>query len=358
MGDKADSVNGALRHDGDASEERLKRGEKRQKQAEYAARVWELYNEGRPMYWRELLEDLQRQLDERPPRTSFNVTGLDGERRSMPWIHFEREGKITEAAMRFETIQGIVEPAPFCAHYLEDGIFPVTICSMMREDGRSRNEGITTEAVTSAWDEYIEKLAHSETWRQLEETLSKATFPRRIDKIVGFGLGEMTSIDGPCGLPEEGRGRTCMQHALVLSLARLLEDRTGVKVECHVQDPGYTSRCKQALAAKGIKVAEPETGFLLVDEATLVFSVSPNVPVRQIIADLTRPAAMIWYPVREEEKREWTRGSDGTWIRHSTHDGPELTSTAGDGQGVHTAAISAGLEVLWGAGGFCAEGRQ
>ncbi|POR35202.1 Uncharacterized protein TPAR_04632 [Tolypocladium paradoxum] len=224
--------------------------------------------------------------------------------------------------MRFETVQGLVEPPPFCVNYLEDGIFPVTICSMMQEDdGGTRHQGITAEAVTSAWDEHIEKLAHGETWRQLEETLGKATFPRHIDKIIGFGLGEMTSIDGPCGLIEEGRGRTCMQHALVLSLARLLEQKTGVKVECHVQDPGYTRLCKEALAAKGIKVAEPETGFLLVDEATLVFSVSPNVPVRQIIADVARPAAMIWHPVEEEEeRREWRKDSKGTWISPHTTD--------------------------------------
>ncbi|PNY24477.1 Uncharacterized protein TCAP_05589 [Tolypocladium capitatum] len=229
--------------------------------------------------------------------------------------------------MLFKTIQGLVEPTPFWAHRLEDGIFPVTISGVMQEDdGSTRNQGITTQEVTSAWEEYIEEFAHSETWRQLEETLSKATFPRRIDKIVGFGLGEMTSIEGPCGIPEEGRGRTCMQHALVLSLARLLEEKTGVKVMCHVQDPGYTSRCKEALAAKGIKVAEPETGFLAVDEATLVFSMNPNVPVRQIIADLARPAAMIWRPVKEEEKREWRRDSNGTWISpHSTDpDSPRL----------------------------------
>lgn len=219
--------------------------------------------------------------------------------------------------MRFETIQGLVEPAPFIFHDLEKGILPVTVCSTRRAgDGGTRNQGVTTEAVISAWDAYIEMLAHGETWRQLEETLSKAALPRRIDKIIGFGLGEMSSITGPCGLPEEGRGRTCMQHALVLSLARLLETRTGVKVECLVQDPGYTSRCKEALAAKGIKVAEPETGFLLVDDATLVFSVSPNVPVRQIIADLARPAAMIWHPVEDEEKRQWREDSNGVWIRY------------------------------------------
>lgn len=93
MGDKADSVNGAQHHDGGASQERLERGEKGQKQAEYAARVWELYNEGRPMYSRRLLEDLQQQLDERPPRTSFSLTCLGGERRSVPWRPFDHEGE-------------------------------------------------------------------------------------------------------------------------------------------------------------------------------------------------------------------------------------------------------------------------
>ena len=83
---------------------------------------------------------------------------------------------------------------------------------------------------------------------------------------------------------------------------------SGRPVRRIVQEPIYLDTCKEALRARGVEIAEPETGFLLVDERTLVITVSCNVPVRQIVADLARPAGMIWNRVEPEERR-FSRGS-------------------------------------------------
>lgn len=65
-------------------------------------------------------------------------------------------------------------------------------------------------------------------------------------------------------------------------------------IQCYAQAPVYTEADKQVLAHEGITVLDDPKGFLELDEQTAVFSVGPQVPVRQITADLTRPAMMVW----------------------------------------------------------------
>lgn len=48
--------------------------------------------------------------------------------------------------------------------------------------------------------------------------------------------------------------------------------------------------------------------FLDIDENSLVVSIGPNIPVKQIVADLARPAGMIYYNDKNESVR-WPDGS-------------------------------------------------
>lgn len=62
-----------------------------------------------------------------------------------------------------------------------------------------------------------------------------------------------------------------------------------------------------------------------VDSNTLVFSVSPNVPVKQIVTDVQRPGGMIWDTVKSEgeESTKWAKNilSDvETWVAPFTTD--------------------------------------
>lgn len=65
-------------------------------------------------------------------------------------------------------------------------------------------------------------------------------------------------------------------------------------IDCFAQDPAYDAADRTVLAMEGISVLEDPYGFLAVDETTVVISVAPSVPVRQIVTDIARPAAMIW----------------------------------------------------------------
>jgi hypothetical protein len=134
----------------------------------------------------------------------------------------------------------------------------------------------------------------SQTWeatdqfRQLESVLSSLTVPDDLAKITAFALGSLTQSSEPCP-------PTILQHALVLALRRLLFPGDRV-VKCYAQDPAYTDPDKQALAALGVTVLDDPRGFIEVDEQSVVLSIAPNVPVKQIVIDISRPAVIIWLP--------------------------------------------------------------
>ncbi len=69
-----------------------------------------------------------------------------------------------------------------------------------------------------------------------------------------------------------------------------------------------------------IKVLDhPISGFLEVDEASVVVSIAPNVPVKQIVSDISTPAMILWnvpgsIPERgDPENESWTDEERVTW---------------------------------------------
>ncbi|KAI2606141.1 uncharacterized protein GGS25DRAFT_533266 [Hypoxylon fragiforme] len=65
------------------------------------------------------------------------------------------------------------------------------------------------------------------------------------------------------------------------------------EVRCFAQDPAYRPLDQEVLDGAGITVLEDPRAFLEVDDNAFVVSISPNAPVQQIVADLASPAAII-----------------------------------------------------------------
>lgn len=135
----------------------------------------------------------------------------------------------------------------------------------------------------------------SKQCEELKLLLGSADIPP-VRKIVAFACSTMRWGD-------KVRHRSIVQHALILTIRDCLtkhiqSDNLGI-VECYVQDPTYTSTDRQVLEDYGITVLDDPRGFLEIDEETIVLSHAPDIPVRQITADLTRPAMMIWDKVKE-----------------------------------------------------------
>lgn len=98
------------------------------------------------------------------------------------------------------------------------------------------------------------------------------------------------------------RPRSYIQHALLLTLRKWLADREGTEdVVCYAQDPGYRSVDEEVLKEHGVEVIEDPRAWLEIDDESIVFSVSPNVPVKEIVADIARPAIIIWERVGFED---------------------------------------------------------
>lgn len=169
---------------------------------------------------------------------------------------------------------------------------------------------------------------NNELRRQLESALEKVSLPV-VTKIVAFACATISD--------EEMLGPR-LQHVLLLGLKRILEARqrqnrtrkqdsdadsdttlralettssaagptmpiaTPLSIQCFAQDPVYTNVDKVVLAEHGVTVVDDPRGFLQVDDQSAVLSFAPNICVRQIVADIARPALLIWNTVHDEEE--------------------------------------------------------
>lgn len=132
---------------------------------------------------------------------------------------------------------------------------------------------------------------------RLVAALMATALPEKTTKVVAFACSSLS-------MPIDSE-RCIAQHALILTIKNILQQKSptvGVDIRCYAQDPAYTDQDRAILERAGIHVVEDPQGFLEVDESTVVISICPEVPVRQIVADIARPAIMVWNKVRSEEE--------------------------------------------------------
>ncbi|CAG7983926.1 unnamed protein product [Penicillium salamii] len=139
-----------------------------------------------------------------------------------------------------------------------------------------------------AWEE-------SETCKNFKSILSSFASGHDINNIVGLACGSLA-------LPENDSAAS--QTALLVTVRNWLKERDPNKnVSCYIQDPMNTPVDKEVLADVGFEMIDDPRGWLEVNEQSVVLSVAPNVPVKEIIADIARPAIVIWYRVEDEEEK-------------------------------------------------------
>ena len=87
-----------------------------------------------------------------------------------------------------------------------------------------------------------------------------------------------------------------------MTLREVLSDErsTPSKPLCLAQDPGRTENDISVLKRNGMSILPDPRGFLEVDDTSVVISMGPDAPVRQIVMDVARPAIMIWDRVYED----------------------------------------------------------
>lgn len=269
------------------------------------------YEEGRPFFDRESLADLDRQVD------AFEAG--DGEEDGLVRIKDVAGGRINCQYLvrpHDETLDTYVIMYQACQHMTHmsvtypDGLldpdYPIVIghTSLVKPSGWSLQE---LQAVFRT---------HQQAWRQgpqcesLAAVLGSAEMAVPITKVICFGLGRLDAWEKTSLRELEASvARSATQHAAALTMAKVLARRAGQSdaLLCYAQDPIYTDVEKSLLASVGISVINDPKGFLAVDANTLVFSVTPDVPVRQIVADVQWPAAMVWDEIQPESEDEYDK---------------------------------------------------
>ena len=145
----------------------------------------------------------------------------------------------------------------------------------------------------------------SDACRQLVATLEMladvGSLPR-VDKVIAFTCFNPSDV--------QAAEESATEHASVPSLrdffARQRHQPT-TSVRCYAQDPLYQDADREVLGELGMTVLDHPRGFLEVDDSTAVFSQLPTAPIRQVIADIARPALMIWNRICEIPR-------EGSWV--------------------------------------------
>jgi len=172
------------------------------------------------------------------------------------------------------------------------------------------NEPVEDPWLTYDYDAVRTRFAHDrQVWEasdhcaQLKSLLASAGIPAGTNKVVAFACSTLTWREEP-GVKSNSIG----QHALALTIRDFLasqrgqHDGDGGEVGCFAQEPTYTEIDERILQEVGVTVLDDPRGFLEVDEASVVISSSPDIPLRQIVADIARPAVMIWDKVGEKDE--------------------------------------------------------
>ncbi|KAF5865095.1 hypothetical protein ETB97_005336 [Aspergillus alliaceus] len=269
--------------------------------------IGHLYKTGKLLFPRRLLEDLSRQIDEGKDEVCIPDFDDVPQVYSLQVPHWCADFANTYR-INYQSIHSLGCPTPFCPEFvLRSDHAPVTI-GYMRS---SRQSETNLEAVREAFARKRQTWLESASCRNLEHHLATLKTTATIQKIICFGLGSLGRLGGyHCT-------RAHTQHAAIETMVAALAKRglnRGQEIKCYAQDPVYNEVDKKFLWGNGIIPLDDPKGFLEVDEHTLVFSVSPNVPVKQIVTDLQSPAAMVWNTVNPSD-------NDKYWIKRVGKDG-------------------------------------
>ncbi|CAG7946870.1 unnamed protein product [Penicillium nalgiovense] len=151
--------------------------------------------------------------------------------------------------------------------------------------------------VTKTFQDKSQEWKESPACEKLKTILSSSAKNHEIDKVIAFAFGTMSGqyFEDDGSLYMRSGWRSASQHALLVTIIEWMKERDHKeKVLCYSQEPAYTEVDKKILDEVGIEVIEDPRGWLEVDEHSIVLSVASNVPSKEIIADISRPAVIIW----------------------------------------------------------------
>jgi SRR1 len=169
------------------------------------------------------------------------------------------------------------------------------------DGGGSKTPESTVDATRDLFQAVSAEWAASQQCKDLVRVFESVEFPD-VKQILAFACGSITAQ--PAALRRKATRRSMYQHALLITVCKLLNikqyDKNPHPISAWAQDPVYSPIDAKVLGESGVKLLENPDGFLQLDNSTAVLSFSPNVPVKQIVTELCRPAVMLWNEVMED----------------------------------------------------------
>ncbi|KAK1690214.1 hypothetical protein BDP55DRAFT_755775 [Colletotrichum godetiae] len=286
-------------------------------QADVVRAIQRLYSTGVPLFDKTVIATLDTAICER--HAIMNLVGVDGNMSvSRPdWISFETH---YEPRIGFRTIQNMINGVPPDGRMRTCGaLSSYRVACFPRHTAPSSRA--TLSSIKRLWDIYQKLWQQSQTCSVLMEIMGKLPPHCQVTKVVCFGLGALLpNICRTCGLclnsvhckiHKTTRSRTFTQHAAAVSIMLMLRQQNP-HLQCYSQEPEYSPECRNILRGLDIIVVDGHKGFLEVDDRTLVISIKPAVPVKQIITELARPAVIIW-DAMDGDERDPDEGNPDKW---------------------------------------------
>jgi hypothetical protein len=285
-----------------------------------------IYDSGTPLFTKAAIASLLRQIDEsgmqrvqtEPLSLKLSIAGIDGNmvdtslhigvEHLMPpnWPRPE-DGSILMDAMLYIDFRPADYLTSIASSYISDfdprkafltmrvDVLAVPVLLATGEvmpDGPVRPAPETRAVLQQEKAKWDASAACRELIATLQGVADAGRLPH-VDKVVAFACNRPSVV--------ERAERVAAEHALVLSIRDFFAARNGptTTVQCYAQEPLYEDVDREVLEELGMTVLDHPRGFLEVDESAAVFSQAPGVAVRQIVADIARPALMIWDKVCE-----------------------------------------------------------
>ncbi|KAK0648014.1 hypothetical protein B0T16DRAFT_455520 [Cercophora newfieldiana] len=258
------------------------------------AEVQALYDAGVPLFTKAAIRDALRQLEEvwsSGSAAEIQIAGVDGKVVSLGTApgDWERPDELEDwrvhPHLEYHSLVSLLH-GDFNPEHARLPIRVCTTCWRGRQDGNP----LTSELMMHEFDRLRAEWEASQPCTELRRLIQDARVPR-VDKIIAFAFASMNRTR-----TGELYRRSALQHCLILTLRDLLTTSTlnSNEVRCFAQDPDYGDTDKTTLTSHGVCVLEDPRGFLEVDDNSAILSANPDVPIRDIVTDLARPAMMIW----------------------------------------------------------------
>ncbi|KAI0190762.1 hypothetical protein EV127DRAFT_481001 [Xylaria flabelliformis] len=178
---------------------------------------------------------------------------------------------------------------------LQSAYLPMRICSIVRILYNIDKNPLYTkppappEEDLSTYQTIEKQWKTSEHYTQIHEMLAKIEIPFTLTKIIAVALGPLVVNS------QVLQGRV-FQHSLVIALYSTLVRRGTLSVSSkpYIQDPAYTQRDRDILCSAKFIVLDDPQAWLEINESSVLVCINADIPVRDIVADIGRPALIIW----------------------------------------------------------------